>query len=98
MKNRGILLSVGMNVAAAVWDYKTTRHCVDTHRGKEANPLMGQSRAQELGVGISLSGLTYFVTGKLKEQGNGNFAFGALWGGTMLHFFAGAHNWSACHG
>ena len=98
MKNRGILLGIGMNTAATVWDYKTTRHCIDTHRGKEGNPLMGQSRAQELGVGISLTGVTYFLAGKLKEQGSGNYAFGVLWGGTMLHFFEGAHSWSVCHG
>jgi hypothetical protein len=98
MKNRGILLGVGMNAAAAVWDYKTTRHCVDTHRGKEGNPLMGQSQAQELSVGISGTALLYVLSGKLKQQGDGNYAFGVLWGGTMLHFFAGAHNWSVCHG
>jgi hypothetical protein len=97
MKNKGILLGVSMNVGAAIWDYKTTRHCVDTHRGKEGNPLMGQSRAQELSVVISLSALTYYFIGKLKEQGEGNYAFGVLWGGTLLHFAAGAHNWSVCH-
>jgi hypothetical protein len=97
MKNKGMLFGVSMNVAAAVWDYETTRQCIDAHRGKEANPLMGQSRAQELSVGISISALTYYMAGKLKEQGGGNYAFGVLWGGTMLHFFAGAHNWAACH-
>jgi len=67
-----------MNAAAAVWDYQTTRHFLDTHRGSEGNPLMGQCRAQELGVGSSLSALTYLAAGKLKEQGEGDFAFGAL--------------------
>jgi hypothetical protein len=98
MKNRGILFAVSMNVAAAVWDYKTTRHCIDVHRGREANPLMGQSRAQQLSVGIGLSAFTYFAAARLKKQGDGNYAFGALWVGTMMHFLAGTHSWSACHG
>jgi hypothetical protein len=98
MKNKGMLLGMAVNAAAAVWDYKTTRHCIDTHRGSEGNPLMGQSQAQELSVGIGLTALTYFMAGKLKKQGDGNYAFGALWGGTILHVFAGAHSWSVCHG
>jgi PAB1-binding protein PBP1 len=98
MKNKGMLLSMSINAAAMVWDYKTTRHCIETHNGKEGNPLMGNSRAQELGVGISLTALTYFMSGKLKKQGDGNYAFGVLWGGTMLHVLAGAHNWAICGG
>jgi len=98
MKNKGMLLGMSLNAAALVWDYKTTRHCVDTHRGKEGNPLMGQTRAQELGVGISLSAFAYFLSGKLKEHGDGNYAFGVLWSGTLLHVFAGAHNWATCGG
>ena len=97
MTNKGMLLGMAMNAAAAVWDYKTTRHCIDTHRGKEGNPLMGQSQAQELSVGIGLTALTFFSAGKLKKQGDGNYAFAALWGGTALHFFAGAHAWAVCH-
>jgi hypothetical protein len=98
MKNKGMLLGMSTNAAAMVWDYRTTRHCVETHRGKEGNPLMGNSQAQELGVGISLTALTYFISGKLKKQGDGNYAFGVLWGGTMLHVLAGAHNWATCGG
>ena len=97
MRNKGLLLAFSMNVAAAVWDYRTTRHCVDNHLGEEANPLMGQTRAQELGVGISLSALTYYAAGKLKKQGDGNYAFGVLWTGTLLHVVAAAHNQSVCH-
>ena len=38
------------------------------------------------------------VSGKLKEHGDGNYAFGVLWSGTLLHVFAGAHNWATCGG
>jgi hypothetical protein len=98
IRNPAILWGISMNVVATVVDYKTTRHCIDTHRGKEANPLMGQSRAQELSVGIGLSALTYYFAGRLKKQGDGNFAFGALWVGTALHSFAASASWAGCHG
>jgi hypothetical protein len=96
MKNPFLLAGIGANAAAAVWDYKTTRHCIDTHRGTEVNPIMGQSQAQELSVGFGLTGLMYFLSGKLKEEGRGNYAFLVLWANTSLHFYAAAHNRSVC--
>jgi hypothetical protein len=98
IRNPGILWGISMNATAVVLDYKTTRHCIDTHRGREGNPIMGQSRAQQLSVGISLSALTYYFAGRLKKQGDGNYAFGILWLGTFLHGGAAAYSWAGCHG
>lgn len=97
MKSKGVVLGITLNAAAAVFDYKTTRHCIATHQGKEGNPLMGQSRAQELSVGISLTALQYFLVGKVKEKGMGNVAFAILYGGTVLHFYEGSRAWAECH-
>jgi hypothetical protein len=97
MKSKGILLGVTLNAASFVFDYKTTRHCIDTHQGAEGNPLMGQSRAQELSVGISVTALAYFFSGKAKEQGQGNIAFAILAGGTALHLYEGSRAWAICH-
>ena len=98
MRNPGILLGIGLNATAVVLDYKTTRHCIDTHRGKEGNPILGQSRAQQLSVGMGAAALGYVLAGKMKKQGGGNWAFGILWLGTVLHGGAAAYNWAGCHG
>src|SRR5260370_4319940 len=87
MKNKGMLLGMAVNAAAAVWDYKTTRHCIDTHRGNEGNPLMGQSQAQEVSVGIGLTALTYFIAGEMTKHGERQFAVLSLVGGTIFDIF-----------
>jgi hypothetical protein len=83
-------------VAAFITDYKTTRFCVDRHLGREANPLLGQSRAQEMGVGLSLTGVSIWAAGITKKRGDGNLAVTEELIGTMLHAYAAAHNAMAC--
>jgi hypothetical protein len=83
-------------VASFVIDYKMTRYCVDRHMGHEANPLMGDSRAQELTVGLSFTTASIWAAGKLKEDGDGRVAFIGLLATAALHGAAAAHNGVAC--
>jgi hypothetical protein len=94
LKNPVILAGMAVNTAALVWDYRTTRACLDkrTHTCKEANPIMGQSKAQELGVGLSVNALFYFVTVQLKQRGKGNWALAALAANASLHFYFASRN------
>jgi hypothetical protein len=48
---------------------------------------MGQSRAQELSVGFSLTATLYFLAAKLKQHGNGNAAFMVLSAGAANHAY-----------
>jgi hypothetical protein len=96
LRNPALLIGEAANIGAAVWDYKTTRVCIDTHRGYEANPLMGQSRVQEIGVSIGLNVVLYLLAAKLKKDGNGNIALAILGAGTSLHVAAASHNRSIC--
>jgi hypothetical protein len=72
VSNPVILGGFALETAAFVMDYKTTRYCLDHRGGKEGDPIYGQSRAQQLGVGVSLLSLSFFAMGKLKEIGAGN--------------------------
>jgi hypothetical protein len=85
MSNPAIIGGTALEVAAFVMDYKTTRYCLDRHLGKEGNPIMGQSRAQELGVGISITAIAVFANGKTKEIGNGNLALFEQWAAILGH-------------
>jgi hypothetical protein len=96
LKNPVMLAGMGSNFAALIWDYKTTRAGIDSGRCKEGNPLMGQSRAQELGVGLSLTAVVYLSAAILKKEGRGNTAFGILAAGALLHVAAAAHNRAVC--
>lgn len=87
LKNPLILGAVAANLGAFVWDYRETRACIDAHQCTEANPIMGQSRAQELTVGIGLTATFYFLAAKLKQHGNGNAAFGLLSGNALMHVY-----------
>jgi hypothetical protein len=91
-----MLVTTSLLVASFVMDYKTTRYCVDRHMGHEANPLMGDSRAQELAVGIGFTSASIWAAGKLKEDGDGKVAFIGLWATTALHAAAAAHNAVVC--
>jgi hypothetical protein len=96
MSHPAMIVGTALLAGSFIADYKTTRSCVDRNLGHEANPLMGQSRAQELGVGISITALGVFATGKLKKTGNGNAALFTLWSGTVLHGVMAARNVAIC--
>jgi hypothetical protein len=96
LSNPAIITSTAVLATAFVMDYKTTRHCIDRHLGREANPLMGQSRAQELGVGLGLLTASVLATAKLKSQGHGNLAIFIQWVGTVAHSYYAYQNAVVC--
>lgn len=96
MSNPAIITSTAVLTTAFVMDYKTTRYCIDRHLGKEANLLMGQSRAQELGVGLGLLTVSVLATAKLKSQGRGASAMFIQWVGTVAHSYSAYHNAVVC--
>jgi hypothetical protein len=61
------------------------------HTCKEGNPLMGQSKAQQLSVGLSLDATMYFLAAKLKQKGKGNYALFNLSANAALHIYFAAH-------
>lgn len=91
-----MLIISSLVVASFIADYKTTRNCLDRGHGREANPLLGQSRAQQLGVGLTVTGLSIWSVGKLKQQGNGSLAVFAGVGATLVHTLAAYHNAVVC--
>lgn len=91
LKNPLILGGLLVNLGATIWDYRATRACIDSHRCTEGNPLMGQSRAQELSVGFSLTATLYFLAAKLKQHGKGNAAFMVLSAGAANHAYQALH-------
>jgi len=96
MSHPSMIVVTSLLLASFVADYKTTRYCVDRGMGHESNPLMGQSRAQELAVGLTATGVSIWGIGELKRQGDGSVAVFAGFGGILLHTFAAYHNMAAC--
>jgi hypothetical protein len=96
LSNPVIITSTAILTTAFVMDYKTTRYCIDRHLGREANPLMGQSRKQELGVGLGLLTASVFATAKLKSQGRGNSAVLIQLVGAMAHSYFANQNAFVC--
>lgn len=87
LTNPMILGGLTVNLATAVWDYRATRACIDSHRCTEGNPLMGNTRAQELPVGIGLTAAFYILAAKLKQRGHGNQAMAILSASAALHSY-----------
>jgi hypothetical protein len=96
MSHPTMLLMSGLVVTSFVMDYKTTRYCLDRHLAREANPLMGQSPAQELSVGITITAVSIWGAGLLKQGGNDKIALLATSATTALHSLAATHNAIAC--
>jgi len=92
LKNPMIAGAIAVNIGADVWDYRTAFAHLGQKGFKETNPIMGQSRAQMLAVGISLDAIMYFSAARLKERGKGNYAFMVLAGNSVLHVYAAANN------
>jgi hypothetical protein len=96
MSHPALIIGTSILISSFFVDYKTTRHCIDRGQAREANPLMGNSRAQELGVGLTVTGISVWQAGLWKKQGHGKFALFALGLGTAVHSFAAIHNASMC--
>jgi hypothetical protein len=96
LSNPAIITSTAVLTTALVVDYKTTRFCIDRHLAREANPLMGQSRKQELGVGLGLLTAGVLATAKLKSQGHGDTAILIQSMGTIAHLMAAYQNAVVC--
>jgi hypothetical protein len=96
MMNPRVFAASSLLIAAFITDYKTTRYCADRHLGRETNPLLGQSPAQEVSVGLSLTGLSIWAAGVALKDGHGNLAVLEEYIGAMLHTYAAAHNAIAC--
>ena len=94
--NPVIVGMTAVELAAFTMDYKTTRYCLDRHLGREGNPLMGQSRAQELGVGIGVLALSTFAASKLKQRGEGPLAVMVMWAATVVHTYEAYKNAETC--
>ena len=88
----GMLLAVGLLTAATVADIETTQSCIKTGTCKEGNPLMGQSRAQQYSVGMSINAFAFWATAEQKRHGRGVVPFYILWSATALHATLAAHN------
>ena len=87
LKNPLILGGIIADAGAAVWDLRTTRACIDNHTCKEANPLMGQSLAQQVTVGTGLNAILYYAAVRMKQRGKGNTALFFLAANAGLHVF-----------
>jgi len=88
---RNPLMVVGglLNLASTIADIEGTQACLHAHTCTEGNPLFGAnpSRAKAYGIGIPLTFVIYSMAALLKKNGNGNYAFAVLWGGTLLHSY-----------
>lgn len=87
LKNPLILGGIIADAGAAVWDLRTTRACIDNYTCKEANPLMGQSLAQQVTVGTGLNAILYYAAVRMKQRGKGNTALFFLAANAGLHVF-----------
>ena len=94
MKNPGMLVGLGFNLAADIADAEGTQACLHANTCREGNPIFGSkpSRGRVYGIGLPLVFLNYAIASELKKMGDGNRAFAILWGGTVAHvyFAAGA--------
>jgi hypothetical protein len=84
-KNPMMLGGLAVNAAAAVWDLRATRACIDNHTCRERNPIMGQSLAQQVTVGAGLGAFFYYGAVRMKQRGRGNTALFLLAASTGIH-------------
>jgi len=96
MKNPMMVVGELLNLASTIADIEGTEACLRAHTCTEGNPLFGAnpSRARAYGMGIPMWFAIYSISAWLKKNGDGNLAFGLLWGGTILHTYEAAHGFA----
>ena len=77
-------------ICAAAADLGTSMHARDGYA--EANPLLGKSRAQQIGVSVGFGALTLWGARTLKNHGHTKAAKLCLWLGTALHSSGALYN------
>jgi len=98
-RNPAMLVGYALNLAATVADIEGTQACLRRHTCTEANPLFGSnpSRARSYGIGIPLDLVAYAALAFLKKSGQGNPAFGILWGATVAHIYFASAGFTYAH-
>jgi hypothetical protein len=75
----------GLFVGSVIADIEGTQHCVHDHTCRESNPILGQSRAQQYGVGIPLAATGFLCATYLRRHQHGSAAVLLLWTATTIH-------------
>jgi len=98
-RNPAMLVGFTLNLAATVADIEGTQACLRRHTCTEANPLFGSnpSRARSYGIGIPFDLVAYAALASLKKGGQGNTAFGLLWGSTVAHIYFASAGFAYAH-
>lgn len=96
MRNPMMVVGGLLNLGSLIADAEGTQACLHAHTCTEGNPLFGTnpSRAKAYGIGIPMEFAIYSMSALLKKRGDGNFAFGLLWGGTIVHVYEAAHGFA----
>jgi len=96
MRNPMMVVGGLLNLASTIADIEGTQACLHAHTCTEGNPLFGAnpSRTRAYGIGIPLGFAIYSMSAWLKKNGEGNLAFGLLWGGTIIHTYEAAHGYT----
>jgi hypothetical protein len=98
-RNPAMLVGYALNLAATVADIEATQSCLRVHTCTEGNPLAGSnpSRARSYGTAIPLDLAAYAAFAFVKKRGQGNLAFGLLWGSTVSHIYFASAGFSYAH-
>jgi len=96
MRNPMMVIGGLLNLASTIADIEGTEACLRLQTCIEGNPLFGAnpSRAKAYGIGIPMGFAIYSLSAWLKKNGDGNLAFGLLWGGTTWHTYHAAHGFA----
>ncbi len=98
--NPAMLIGFALNLAATVADAEGTQACLHAHTCREGDPLFGShpGRARVYVTAIPLSVLGYAGFAAMKKRGQGNLAFGLLWGSTVAHIYFATEGFTAARG
>jgi hypothetical protein len=91
-KSPGMLFSAAVLTASTVADIETTQACIHSHSCREADPLMGQSRAQAYSVAMTANLFVFWAAAEQKRHGHGTMPFFIMWCATAGHAALAAHN------
>jgi hypothetical protein len=99
MRNPGMLVADALNLASTIADIEGTQACMRAQACKETNPIFGSnpSRARAYGIAVPVALASYALLGRMKRDGQGNFAFALLWGATMAHTYFAAGGFAAAN-
>jgi hypothetical protein len=89
MKNPGMIAVSFVLIGSTVLDIEGSQACIDKHTCREANPLMGGSKASKYAIAMPINAFVIWAAVHEKQHGRAIVPIAVMWTASLVHAYFG---------